>query len=173
MFKFGNMDPISSMNAANGIYTPPTLGRNRAMALVSGKGEFSGIEGSVTFVQKKNGVLVTANINGLPQNGGECGGGIFGFHIHEGGSCTGTEKDPYADAKSHYNPRGCPHPFHAGDLPPLFASNGYAYLSVLTNRFNLDEIIGKTVIIHDMPDDFTTQPSGNSGSKIACGIIMR
>ncbi len=147
--------------------------RNRVMAIINGSPDYPDINGTVTFVQKKNGVLVTASINGLPQNGGECGGGIFGFHIHEGSSCTGTEQEPFADVKSHYNPNDCPHPFHAGDLPPLFGNSGYAYLSVLTDRFSLSDIIGRTLIIHDMPDDFTTQPSGNSGTKIACGVITR
>lgn len=145
--------------------------RNRAMAVINGSAEFPDINGTVTFVQKKNGVLVTASINGLPQGDNECSDKIFGFHIHEGKSCTGNEQDPFADAKAHYNPNGCLHPFHAGDLPPLFENDGYAYLSVLTNRFSLPEIIGRAVIIHDMPDNFTTQPSGDSGMKIACGII--
>ena len=84
---------------------------------------------------------------------------------------TGNEDDPFADAKTHYNPKSCPHPYHAGDLPPLFSANGYAYSAVLTDRFTVDEIIGKTVVIHSSPDDFTTQPSGNAGRKIACGVI--
>ena len=65
----------------------------------------------------------------------------------------------------------CPHPFHAGDFPPLLENNGYAYSKFLTNKFKISEIIGKVIIIHDLPDDFTTQPSGNSGTKIACGVI--
>ncbi len=58
-----------------------------------------------------------------------------------------------------------------GDLPPLFENNGYAYMSVLINKFKIKDIIGRVVIIHDMPDDFNSQPSGNSGKKIACGKI--
>ena len=46
-------------------------------------------------------------------------------------------------------------------------------MSVLVNKFNIEDILGKVVIIHDMPDDFTTQPSGNSGTKIACGKIVK
>ena len=115
---------------------------------------------------------MTASISGLPKGSAEsCSDRIFGFHIHEGNSCTGNAQDPFANAKTHYNPYGCAHPFHAGNLPPLFENDGYAYLSVLTNRFSISEIIGRTVIIHDMPDDFTSQPSGNSGTKIACGVI--
>lgn len=81
--------------------------------------------------------------------------------------------DPFADAMSHYNPNGCGHPNHAGDLPLLFGNNGFALSLFLTNRFYIDEVIGRTVILHDHPDDFTTQPAGNSGTKIACGVIRR
>lgn len=88
-----------------------------------------------------------------------------------GTSCTGNLEDEFANAKLHYNPNNCPHPFHIGDLPPLIENNGYAYISVLTNKFKISNIIGKVIIIHDMPDDFTSQPSGNSGTKIACGKI--
>jgi len=71
----------------------------------------------------------------------------------------------------HYNPDNLPHPYHSGDMPPLFGNDGTAFSVFLTNRFKIDEIIGRTVVIHAQPDDFTSQPSGNSGEKIACGII--
>jgi Cu-Zn family superoxide dismutase len=58
-------------------------------------------------------------------------------------------------------------------MPPLFAGTGRAFLAFFTDRFTVDEIIGRTVVVHAKPDDFTTQPSGNSGSKIACGQIRR
>ena len=90
-----------------------------------------------------------------------------------GTSCTGNVDDEFANAKTHFNPTKCPHPFHLGDLPPLIENNGYAYMSVLINKFNIKDIIGKVLIIHDMPDDFTSQPSGNSGTKIACGKIEK
>ena len=103
----------------------------------------------------------------------ECTEEIFGFHIHEGTSCTGNLEDEFADTKSHYNKESCTHPYHTGDMPPLFATNkGYAYMSFFTNKFTLNDIIGKTIVIHSNPDDFKTQPSGNSGTKIACGVIM-
>lgn len=89
-----------------------------------------------------------------------------------GTSCTGTSDDEFLDAKSHYNPNNCSHPYHAGDLPPLIECNGYAYMSVLLNKFELNDIVGKVIIIHEKPDDFTSQPSGNSGKKIACGKIV-
>lgn len=143
----------------------------KAQATVTGSRDYRNLKGTVTFVQKKDGVHITADIYGLPES--ECGSGFFGFHIHEGRTCTGNTTDPFFDAGMHYNPGDLPHPCHAGDLPPLLASSGgRAYVSFVTDRFSLSEIIGRAVIIHSAPDDFTSQPSGNSGKKIACGIIL-
>ncbi len=144
-----------------------------AVAAINGGAEYPGINGSVKFYQTSRGVLTVAEIFGLPTSTEKCGNDIFAFHIHSGATCTGNAEDEFSDAGTHYNPTDCPHPYHAGDMPPLFSAGGTAYLAFLSNRFTADEIIGKTVIIHDKPDDFTTQPSGNAGNKIACGEIAR
>ncbi len=142
-----------------------------ALATLLGSPTHPDIRGTVIFRQTPRGVLVNANISGLPCTNDVCGGNFFGFHIHSGGTCTGNAEDPFADTMSHYNPDNCTHPFHAGDLPPLLCAGGYAVSACLTNRFTLSEIIEKTIVIHSAPDDFTTQPAGNSGIKIACGEI--
>lgn len=144
-----------------------------ALAHIKGGKAFPEIHGTVYFKQVRNGILLTAKIHGLPQSYDSCTGRFFGFHIHEGSSCTGNSEDEFTNVKSHYNPKNCPHPYHAGDLPPLLENKGYAYMSILIDKFNIDDIIGKAVVIHDSPDDFNTQPSGNSGKKIACGIIQK
>ncbi|MDO5397366.1 MAG: superoxide dismutase family protein [bacterium] len=141
-----------------------------AAAIIRGSSAYPQIKGKIVFLQKSSGVLVTAEIYGLPP-GQKCRPGIFALHIHSGTGCSGNSNDPFADAGSHFNPGGCEHPYHAGDLPPLFGNNGYAYMSVFTNRFTVSDIINRVIIIHKNPDDFTTQPSGNSGEKIACGKI--
>ncbi len=145
--------------------------RPAAIAQISGSPEYSSVNGTVRFFRAVYGVFVIAQIGGLPTKN-QCTDPIFGFHIHEGMSCSGDAKDPFAGTGMHYNPNNCPHPYHAGDLPPLFGANGYAYSAVLTDRFTVDEIIGKTVIIHSSPDDFSSQPSGNAGKKIGCGVIV-
>ena len=137
-----------------------------AIARIKGSEDYRSIHGIVTFYQQKAGVLVKAEVYGLPHSG------FYALHIHSGDSCTGNEDDPFSDAGVHYNPDDTPHPDHAGDLPPLLGNNGYAHMEVFTNRFNVREILGKVIIIHKNPDDFTTQPSGNSGEKIACGKIL-
>lgn len=139
-----------------------------AVANVEGSADHSCLTGIVKFYQTRIGVLVYSEINGLPdviQNR------IFGFHIHEGTACSGDKEDPFSDALSHYDPEDAPHPEHAGDLVPLFSCKGFALSLFLTDRFHVGEIIGRAIIIHNKPDDFTTQPSGNAGAKIACGII--
>lgn len=146
--------------------------RPQAWAKLRGSSLCPGIFGIVRFYRHPNGTLVSAEVRGIPENRNACASPILGFHIHEGTSCSGNEEDPFADARMHYNPGGCPHPYHAGDLPPLINANGYALSVFLTDRFNINEIIGKTVILHDSTDDFSTQPSGNSGKKIACGEIV-
>lgn len=152
---------------------PVFRGRPDAVAILRGREGEKHPFGTVKFYETVRGVLVVADVCGLPVREGYCQDGIFAFHIHGGSACTGSAADPFADAGSHYNPHGCPHPYHAGDLPPLFATGSRAFLVFLTGRFCVREIIGKTVIIHDRPDDFTTQPSGNAGNKIACGVIAR
>lgn len=143
----------------------------QAIAQVRGSREFPKINGTVYFYQRKFGVLVITQIFGLPKGTDECNSPIFAFHIHSGGSCTGNDEDCFADSMGHYNPKNCPHPYHAGDMPPLFGCGGYAFSAFFTDRFSVREIMGKTVIIHSGADDFTTQPSGNPGTKIACGVI--
>ena len=149
-----------------------TLGRRPdAWAVMSGREAHPGISGLVRFYQTRVGVLVAAEVSGLPADAESCGKNVFGFHIHSGEECAGDVTDPFAAALSHYDPDGCPHPAHAGDMPPLFANHGNAFEVFLTDRFSVREIIGRTVIIHSSPDDFTSQPAGNAGVKIACGQI--
>ena len=137
----------------------------KAIARIRGGKAYSQVCGIVRFYQKDAGVIVEAEIHGLPKTEN----GFFAFHIHEGDSCIGAGF-PYTGG--HFNPGREAHPKHAGDLPPLLSDHGRAYMKVLTDRFSITEIIGKTVIIHSGPDDFQTQPSGNAGSTIACGEIQ-
>ena len=137
-----------------------------AAAIIRGSDAYPRLRGQVKFYQRRECVLVQAVIQGLPATKS----GFFGFHIHAGSSCTGPD---FADTGSHFNPTDAPHPLHAGDLPPLMSCHGNAYLSVATDRFNIADIFGRTVVIHSMPDDFRTQSAGNAGTKIACGVIRR
>lgn len=137
-----------------------------AKAIMRGGEDAPELRGEVLFFQEKCSVLVSARVFGLPQNDS----GFFALHIHEGENCGGED---FADTGGHYNPEDAPHPMHAGDLPPLLSCGGCAYMDVKTDRFRVENIIGRTVIIHGGADDFHTQPSGNAGKKIACGVIKK
>jgi Cu-Zn family superoxide dismutase len=102
-----------------------------------------------------------------------------GFHIHEAGDCSSGDG---MSAKGHFNPHGKPHGHpssgerHAGDLPSLKAEkNGRAKLDVVVDGITLTpgpaSVIGRGLIIHADPDDYKTQPTGNAGARLACGVI--
>ncbi len=138
-----------------------------AVARIVGGEEALQLFGCVHFYQENGCVRIVARISGLPKAGRT---GFYGFHIHQGRDCSGAG---FSGTEGHYNPTEQMHPIHAGDLPPLLWCRGDAYLSVKTDRFCVDEIIGRTVVIHSDPDDFHSQPAGNAGKKIACGVIRK
>lgn len=135
-----------------------------AFAKISGNGSNPKLHGTAYFYNTPfGGPLAEVEVFGLPKNDSS----FYGMHIHENGDCT----PPFDKTGNHYNPGNTSHPLHAGDMPPLLGSDGYAYSVFYTGRFTINDIINRSIIIHDMADDFKTQPSGNSGTKIGCGVI--
>lgn len=143
-----------------------------AFADVKGSEQFPDVHGMVYFFGVHGGTIVMAEIYGLPDAEQQYLGKFFGFHIDEGSECAGNMIDPFADTGADYNPDFEDHPQHAGDLPVLLSSHGSAWLAVYTGRFFPDDVIGRTVIIYDQPDDYRSQPFGDAGEKIACGEIQ-
>lgn len=135
-------------------------------AIIHGSEDFMRLHGTVSFIKAYGGTLVVTELSGLPSPDG-----VYAMHIHSGSECSGTETDHFSNAGVHLNPYNTQHPFHMGDLPAIFSNDGYSWSAVYTNRFQPAQIIGHTVIIHVSPDDYHTQPSGNSGIRIACGEI--
>ena len=141
----------------------------QAVAQITGNTDYPDLYGTVKFFPiHYKGVLVEAEVFHLPTDMNSNRNAFFGFHIHENGDCT----DNFENTGGHFDPAGADHPFHAGDMPPLMSNDGYAWMVFLDSRITIPEILNRSVIIHSMPDDFTTQPSGNAGEKIGCGIIM-
>ncbi len=136
-------------------------------AEIRGNSANSNIFGLVNiFILPMRGVLFEVEISGLPnENLDEPS--FLGMHIHENGDCS----DDFANTGSHYNPGNKPHPHHKGDLPPIMNNNGYSYMLFYDEFLSIADIRGRSVIIHSDRDDFTTQPSGDSGTKIACGVF--
>lgn len=134
------------------------------------------IYGTVIFNSVPGGTQVTTTIYGLPDyqpaTNGQAPIGPFGFHLHEYGNCNvGDPNSPFEDAGEHWNPTNDPHGNHVGDFPVLFSNNGFSQMTFFTDRFQPEDVIGKSVMIHQNPDDYRTQPSGNSGKRLACGVI--
>lgn len=150
----------------------------RAYAHVHGGEKYPDVAGMVLFFRAEGGTVVFAEVNGLPAQQGRCSPLFYGFHIHEGNKCEGNAQDEFADTGMHYdadeygNSLECPHPAHTGDLPPLMGNaDGYAWTVFFTDKFMPEDVQGRTIVIHEKADDFKTQPSGDSGDKIACGAI--
>lgn len=142
------------------------FGRPEAIAMI----QSGHITGTVSFYPCFDGCAMIYEIEGLPENKP---GGVFGFHIHEGSTCLNDTPIPYEKTGNHYNPKQTLHPYHLGDLPPLFANHGHAWAIIYIDKFHPQDVIGRTIVIHEHFDDMITQPSGNSGTKIACGEIKK
>ena len=132
------------------------------------------VSGTVKFTQQADGVLVAARLSGLKP------GQEHGFHIHEKGDCSSGDG---MSTGGHFNPGGKPHgpqsgEHHAGDMPALkadAAGNVDTSFSVkgLTIGSGANDIVGHGLIVHAAPDDYTTQPTGNAGARMACAVIAR
>lgn len=131
----------------------------------------SKVSGTVTFTKSSDGVKVVADITGLAP-------GKHGFHVHEFGDCSAPDA---TSAGSHFNPtkhqHGAPEASdrHAGDLGNIEAdASGKAHLELTDKAMQLsgtDGIIGHAVIVHEKADDLKTQPTGDAGGRLACGVI--
>lgn len=150
--------------------------RQMASAQIQGGPFAPEIRGIVTFRDIPGGTMVCANITGLPDykpaQNGQGPVGPHGFHIHQSGNCQIDDpNDPFKFAGGHWNPTNQPHGNHAGDFPVLFSNKGYSNMCFFTDKFSVRDVIGKAVIIHQSPDDYRTEPAGNSGKRLACGVI--
>ena len=130
------------------------------------------VSGTVTFTPVADGVQVHAEIAGLTP-------GKHGFHIHEFGDCSAADA---SSAGAHFNPTNQPHAGpdtaarHEGDMGNVEAdASGNAKLHYVDHQISLTNdaksAIGRSVVVHAKPDDLKTQPSGDAGGRIACGVI--
>lgn len=139
-----------------------------AMAWVTGNRSHRQLSGLVKFYHTDyEGILIEAEFFGLPNVNMPNSTNFYAMHIHENGDCSNN----FTQTGMHYTLQPAPHPQHSGDLLPLLGNQGYAWSAFYDKRLVLSEILGRSVIVHSLPDDFTSQPAGNSGEKIGCGVI--
>lgn len=150
----------------NTIFSPPMV--KEAVAVIQN----SKIKGYVLFTQRSNLVRITIELDGLKNNR------KLGFHIHE----TGDLREGCKSCCAHYNPHNTEHGGlqngHAGDLGNITTDdNGKSKMSLKTNKFNVSEILGRSIIIHEDEDDLglgnfeDSKTTGHSGTRIACAVI--
>jgi Cu-Zn family superoxide dismutase len=152
--------------------TGPSTAQQAVANLASASGSL--VSGRLTLTPMGDGVHVTGEIGGFNP------GSKHGFHIHEKGDCSAADA---SSAGGHFNPAGQPHgramqgAHHAGDSDNIVAdANGVAkinthILGVTLGSGAANDIAGRAFVVHAAPDDYTSQPSGNAGARVACGVI--
>ncbi len=142
-----------------------------AKAKLAGKAG-TDLTGSVTFTEQGGKVTIEAHVMGLAA-------GKHGFHVHEKGDCGDAD---FKNAGGHFNPTGAPHAgpmdaqHHAGDLGNIeIDANGHGMLEISTAMLTVapgpNSVIGRAVIVHEKADDLKTQPTGDAGGRVACGVV--
>ena len=165
------VDP--SRSAANGTSVEDPRARARLEAADSATVEGTRVEGTADLVQTGDTLVITGEVRGLEP-------GLHGFHVHETGVC---DQPDFESAGSHFDTTGEEHGApedtaqHAGDLGNLEAAeNGVATFRIETTTISLDgatnSVLGRTLIVHQDADDLESQPSGEAGARIACGVIQ-
>lgn len=154
--------------------TPPaqSTAKQAVANLASASGSL--VSGKVTVTPMADGVHLTGTVGGLPANS------THGFHVHEKGDCSAADA---SSAGPHFNPSAAPHgkagsgAHHAGDMDNVVANaEGVVNLDIHVSDVTLgggaaNDIAGRALVVHAAPDDYTSQPAGNAGARVACGVI--
>jgi Cu-Zn family superoxide dismutase len=174
----GAQDPPSTTASSEPATTPPAdtgsaAGTQHRVDLMPGQG--GEVAGALDLVVNNGAVLMTGLVSGLKP------GSMHGFHLHEKGDCSSPD---FKSAGDHFNPTSQQHgdpvmpPHHLGDLPNLVADDaGKAPVNARIEGATLgdggpNDLVGRAVVVHAQPDDYKTQPAGNSGDRVACGVIQ-
>jgi Cu-Zn family superoxide dismutase len=152
----------------------PTTSTARQATVNLASASASLVSGKATLVPMSGGVHITGTVGGLPPNS------THGFHVHEKGDCSAVDA---SSAGPHFNPFGTAHgkaesgAHHAGDMDNVVANNeGVVKLDIHVSGVTLgggavNDIAGRALVVHAAPDDYSSQPAGNAGARVACGVI--
>jgi Cu-Zn family superoxide dismutase len=151
---------------------PPGIARNAVANLAAASGSL--VSGKLALMAMGDGVHIAGDVGGLAP------GSTHGFHIHEKGDCSAADA---SSAGGHFNPTASPHgkaesgAHHAGDIDNIVAdASGVAHVDahvagVALGGGGSNDIAGRAIVVHAAPDDYASQPAGNAGARIACGVI--
>lgn len=168
-------EPSSATTPADTSGTSGMLAESFTVSLL-GAPEDSDFAGTLTITPEgSTGVRVVADVAGVDKDG------KHGIHVHENGMCehhpAAADAKPFSTAGGHYNPTNTEHacpptdPRHAGDLGNIDISGGKGHLELSVANLSADQLNGKAIILHAGEDDCKTQPTGNSGDRLACGVV--
>lgn len=164
--------PAEPAPVAPAAETAPQASATATATLAAASGSTAG--GQLMFTATSDGVTIAGELTGLPPST------EHGFHVHEKGDCSAPDATSAGD---HFNPDMAPHagptvsPRHLGDIPNVQSdATGKAVVNATIagatlRDGGLHDLVGKAVIVHARADDYKTQPSGNSGDRIACGVV--
>ncbi len=145
----------------------------RAVARIEGRSG-SALRGEAVILGRGNAVVLQVNVENAPP-------GIHAIHFHERGDCSSPDA---LSAGPHWNPTGAAHgqfghaPYHRGDIGNFeVGKDGKGSISFTTSEWTIGgdpktDVIGRSIVVHASPDDFTTQPTGNAGARIGCGVVQ-
>lgn len=164
--------PAAETPASAPMDTPDTSAQAMTVSL-QGDPADTDFAGSVSITPEGSGVRIVADISGVDKDG------KHGIHVHENGMCDhqGEGGKHFTSAGGHFNPAGTEHacpptdPRHAGDLGNIDVSGGKGHLELSVTNLTADQLNGKAIILHAGEDDCKTQPTGNSGDRLACGVV--
>lgn len=152
---------------------PAPAGQSATATLQGAPGD-TDFSGTVTITPEGDGVKVTAHLQGVDTDG------MHALHVHENGQCEHGGDKHFASAGGHFNPTNAEHacpptePRHAGDLGNVQITAGAGHLEMTTTGLSLsgpNSVVGKAIILHTGQDDCKTQPTGNAGDRLACGVV--
>lgn len=160
-------DQPSSAAAPTGAPAGPAM-----TATLQGAPDDTDFSGTVTLTPDGTGVRVVAELSGVDTDGQHA------IHVHENGMCDHEAGGKhFTSAGSHFNPAGAEHacpptePRHAGDMGNVAISGGSGRLELTLNNVTADQLAGKAIILHAKQDDCKTQPTGDAGDRLACGVV--
>ena len=139
--------------------------RDFAYAELSSNSKYPDLTGLISFIQYPYHVEVSLFLENIPKDQ------LLRFHIYEGTTCSEKSEDEFVDAKTHYTPDNSDRPDHVWDLPSIYSYDGKARMTFNTDKFLVNDILGKTISLHEISDNFMGQSASDAGDKIACGEI--